>query len=355
MQFVSPNKKVNVLRFDTVGSEQNTKKTFSPSFRRPAPRDWIHELSRHDQETIYYNCCTYTNDQAKRRVEPATPSRTTQCSSWSGNNNLGSVARQDATPKRCGGVPRRQTRNPRPSKKRQSLNRQIPRKTCHRQSELSEHVPVQSIIINMIPKMVSVSMEPDDTTSDISLEEVLYLDDFDDRTLTPHPSFEIDCRDARPNERDFHHLYQSSLRLHDKSEQVPHERNWQSGNDVTRPCGSCDGENDSAGLLTACWGICQGLSRFFVSNGSDDLTMTTSTEKFTFLPHFYDYDKEEDETRHCLNERDEEEDRRERSTPRDVMNLMWRGGNMIEEKKKPTASGLVMSCKSDSFNLVRFA
>ena len=361
-QFVSPNEKGGVLRFVTAGSGQDVKKSCSPSIRRPAPRDWIHEQSRHDNEMTCNNCCTSTNDQAKRRTEPRTLSSTTQCSSWSGNNNLGSVARHDATPKRCGGVPSRQRRNPLPCKKRQSSNRQRLRETCRRQDELIEDAPVQSIIIDKIPKMVSVSMEPDDTTSDISLEGLWYLDVFDDRTLTPHPSYEIDCHDARPNERDFHYLYQSSLRLQDRSMKVPHEQNCQSGKvkgnyhgNVTRSCGNGDGDDDSAGLFTALWGICQGLSRFFVSDGSDDLTMTTSTEKFTFLPHFYDYDKEEDEARHFLNERDDWEDRGERSTPRDVMNLMRRGGNMVEEKKKPTASELALFCKFDSFNQDRFA
>ena len=306
-------------------SNKETRNMTICGFRRPDPRALFPDQVRRNQGTTkecFSSISNHSRSKATRKTELTANSTATQISAPS--RTITSI---DTTPKRSGGVPSRTSRNMHKSKGRQISNSNCPRASYSRTQTMNiGFTHLLPILTDEVPMVVLVPPETDDNMSAISLEGLGMLEYYDDRTLTPHPSYEIDYHDAKPNERDFHYLYQTSLQLHtsanhyilhqpDEQRTVESEEFHEHLRNFTN---NENEDNNSVGIFGACWAICQDVSSFFgiTTNGSDDVA-STPTAKFTFLPTYRSLDL------------------RIKSTPRDVMNLMRRGRDAKEKKKKP--------------------
>lgn len=290
------------------------------SFRRPAPRDWISDrpnnatatktdvvprkIIHHHHDSIamtrsnsstscHTSPTTKSSDSITRRHAGTTPATTSARTSNRRSNAAHGetlfetdsdvlVPRNSATII-CGYPSRLVEFEPQPK------NRPIFSSSRGATQRIPKEIRIQPVpTVAKIPIDVFISPDPDnDTTSDVSLGELYGLhNDPDDRTLTPHPSFENDDvhRDYDDG-KDFHYMYQSFLRLEaeELGSQNPsdHQRSYRN---ASRPEEEEEVDDSAtAGLMDMCWGLCMDLKFLCTRSWTDDLKGAMETATFAFL------------------------------------------------------------------------
>jgi hypothetical protein len=287
------------------------------SFRRPAPRDWIFDRPTHTTDTktdivhrkitchhhgsiaatrssssgsCHTAPTTKSSDSITRRHVATTPT-TARISNRRSNDQMFSETDSNGlflrsrTATFCGF----------PSRLVEYELQPKYRPTTSFTRGMAQSIPKEIRIqphptLGEIPNQVFIPPEPDDhSTSDVSLDELygLLADQADDRTLTPHPSFDIDDTHRDYDDvKDFHYLYQSFLRLEAK-ELGPQNRSGHqnSHQDASRPEPDAEIDDSStAGLLDMCWGLCMDLKFLWTRSWKEDFKGAMDTATFTFLP-----------------------------------------------------------------------